>query len=343
MKIIAIGAVTAGGKTTVVNELAKKIPRTAVLHFDDYSFEGEVEDFGKWLSEGADPDVWDLSPLKADIERIKDSGEYDCLLLDYPFAYRHSMIKDALDCCIFIDTPLDIALARRVLRDMGAASADEIRSGLSGYLKYERPAYIHMLKVIKPDSDHVIDGSGELKAVVDEAAHIIAGCRYRIRPIEPADNKTVETIIRGCLTEFGAAHEGTAWADPFLGRLSEVYSAENSCYWVAVDEDGEIVGGVGIGDLAGAEDICELQKMYCLPKARGTGVSHLLMDTALAFAAEHYSRCYLETLENMTAAQRFYEKYGFVRICEPLAETAHFACDVRYVRELCGSGKEDRK
>ena len=123
--------------------------------------------------------------------------------------------------------------------------------------------------------------------------------------------------------------------------VSEVYSAEGSRYFVAVDEDGEIVGGAGIGALAGADDTCELQKMYCLPKARGTGVSHLLMDAALGFAAEHYSRCYLETLENITAAQRFYEKYGFLRIYEPLAVTAHFACDVRYVKELRGSRKED--
>ncbi len=54
MKIIAIGAVTAGGKTTVVNALKDLLPEAAALHFDDYSFEGEVEDFYKWVSEGAD-------------------------------------------------------------------------------------------------------------------------------------------------------------------------------------------------------------------------------------------------------------------------------------------------
>lgn len=45
MKIIAIGAVTAGGKTTVVNAVKDRLPRTSSLHFDNYSFEGEVEDF----------------------------------------------------------------------------------------------------------------------------------------------------------------------------------------------------------------------------------------------------------------------------------------------------------
>ena len=54
MKIIAVSAVTAGGKTTVVNEIKKRLPRCASLHFDDYSFEGEVEDFHQWVLDGAD-------------------------------------------------------------------------------------------------------------------------------------------------------------------------------------------------------------------------------------------------------------------------------------------------
>lgn len=174
MKIISVSAVTAGGKTTVVNAIKDRLPRTASLHFDDYSFEGEVEDFSKWISEGADVHVWDLSPLKADIERIIRSGEYDYLLLDYPFAYQHQMIKDYLDCCIFINTPLDIALARRVLRDMKEATADEIRNEMDTYLKYARIAYVQMLKDHLPSSDYVIDGTLSIEEIVNEIAEKIA-------------------------------------------------------------------------------------------------------------------------------------------------------------------------
>lgn len=176
MKIIAIGAVTAGGKTTVVNAIKDRLPRTASLHFDDYSFEGEVEDFSKWVSEGADVNVWDLSPLKSDIERIIRSGEYDWLLLDYPFAYQHQMIKDYLNCCIFINTPLDIALARRVLRDMKEASEDEIRSEMDTYLKCARIAYVQMLKDHLSASDYVIDGANELETIINEIMEIILRC-----------------------------------------------------------------------------------------------------------------------------------------------------------------------
>lgn len=158
--------------------------------------------------------------------------------------------------------------------------------------------------------------------------------KYRIRTIEKKDNQAVESVIRSCLIEFGANHEGTAWADPDLGRFSEIYNSEGNCYWVAEDENGKIVGGTGIGNLEGVEDVCELQKMYCLPEARGTGLAHQLMDIALDYAGQYYEHCYLETLENMIAARKFYEKCGFHRTYEPVAETAHFACDVRYIKKL---------
>ena len=175
MKVIAIGAVTAGGKTTVVNAMKDRLPRAATLHFDDYAFAGEVDDFPKWVSEGADVNVWNLTPLKEDIDRIIRSCGYDYLLLDYPFAYQHRIIRDYLDCCIFIDTPLDIAMARRVLRDMKEATADEIRVEMETYLKCARTAYVQMVKEHLSASDLVIDGSKELNAIVDEAVGFVLG------------------------------------------------------------------------------------------------------------------------------------------------------------------------
>lgn len=57
MKVIAIAAVTAGGKTTIVNELKNQIANTKALYFDDYSFEVEVDNFYEWTKQGADYNV----------------------------------------------------------------------------------------------------------------------------------------------------------------------------------------------------------------------------------------------------------------------------------------------
>ena len=159
---------------------------------------------------------------------------------------------------------------------------------------------------------------------------------YIIREIQAKDNKTVENIIRSCLLEFGGKREGTAWWDPDLGRFSEIYNTETKKYWVAESAASEILGGVGVSPLDGAEDdkICELQNMYCIPEARGTGVSHKLIEIALEHAEKYYDTCYLETFGNMTAAQKFYEKYGFKRIDKPLGNTGHYGCDVMYIKQL---------
>lgn len=157
--------------------------------------------------------------------------------------------------------------------------------------------------------------------------------KYLIREIEEKDNREIEKIIRDCLIEFGANHDGTAWADPDLGRFSYIYNSKENKYWVAQAESGELVGGVGIGRLD-IDGVCELQKMYCIPEVRGAGIAQQLINTALEYASKYYSRCYLETLDNMIQAQKFYEKNGFVKVKEPFVATEHFACDIRYIKEL---------
>ena len=157
---------------------------------------------------------------------------------------------------------------------------------------------------------------------------------FTVREIRPGDDGAVEAVIRACLAEFGANREGFAWSDPDLGRFSQVYARPGWRYWVVLSPAVEIVGGAGIGPLPGAEGVCELQKMYCLPQARGTGAAHTLMELALDFAARHYRQCYLETFHTMAAANRFYQKYGFRRLERPYVPTAHFACDIWYLKDL---------
>ena len=158
--------------------------------------------------------------------------------------------------------------------------------------------------------------------------------KMTVRAIEEKDNAAVEQVIRTCLIEFGGNHEGLAWSDPYLGRLSEVYRQEGTEYWVVENDSGKIVGGAGIGPWISCEGVCELQKMYFLQEARGTGIAHKLMQFALEYAKIYYDKCYIETLHNMIAANKFYKKYGFEQLEKPLSETKHYACDVWYIKEL---------
>jgi len=156
-----------------------------------------------------------------------------------------------------------------------------------------------------------------------------------IRRIEAKDNATMAAIIRECLTEYGCAGRmDTAWGDKMLDCLSEAYVSDKNGYWIAENDAGQIVAGVGIGILEGEADICELQKMYCLSSFRGTGAAQELLDTALDFAGQYYNKCYLETRDNMERAKSFYERNGFVHTCATYGATGHGGCDFHYIKEL---------
>ncbi|MFC7677310.1 GNAT family N-acetyltransferase [Paenibacillus sp. GCM10028914] len=156
-----------------------------------------------------------------------------------------------------------------------------------------------------------------------------------IRTIQAKDNSNIEAIIRQCLIDFGGNRAGLAWEDESLSHLFDYYNQEGRAYWVAFDENGKMLGGCGIAQFGSAEDkICELQKMYLIQEARGTGIAKELLQTALQFAKQHYKACYLETLQNMQAANRFYTKHGFQMLKSPLAGSEHFACDAWYIQDL---------
>lgn len=164
-KIIAIAAVAGGGKTTVTSRLSQRLSGARALYFDDYDLIGP-DHIIDWVERGADYNEWNIDPILADIGELTDTREVEYILLDYPFARLHDKLK-SIDLTIFIDTPLDIAMARRLLRDYGEANQDALWDDLRFYLIKGRMGYESMLKTIKPNSDIVIDGS----LTVDEIVH----------------------------------------------------------------------------------------------------------------------------------------------------------------------------
>ncbi|WP_075182794.1 GNAT family N-acetyltransferase [Pantoea sp. 1.19] len=158
----------------------------------------------------------------------------------------------------------------------------------------------------------------------------------QFRLLQPDDNAAVAAIIRTVSAEFGlTADKGFAVADPQLDDLYEAYATADSAYWVVVQHD-KVVGGGGIAPLAGGEaDICELQKMYLLPAARGQGAARELVRRALDFARQRgFKRCYLETTAALSQAVALYEQLGFIHLDAPLGKTGHGDCEIRMLRDL---------
>lgn len=157
----------------------------------------------------------------------------------------------------------------------------------------------------------------------------------QIREIEEKDNKTMEKIIKRSLESFDLDIPGTAYFDPQLGVLAQFYKQQpNAKYWVAVNEQDEVAGGVGIAPFGLDTGICELQKLYITPAAQGMGLSRELMKAALDFARKHYTYCYLETLKKLQTAHLLYSKLGFQPLERPLDGSEHNAMDAWFIKEL---------
>jgi putative acetyltransferase len=156
-----------------------------------------------------------------------------------------------------------------------------------------------------------------------------------IREIQEHDNQAIADVIRKVFISDDYPKTGTAFEDPQLDMMFETYQTSKSTYFV-IERDGKIVGGAGISQLQNSdESICELQKMYFLKEARGSGLGLLMIQKCLEKAKEFgYQKCYLETLPTMKIAQKLYQKVGFNYLDFPLGATGHTSCPIWMIKVL---------
>jgi putative acetyltransferase len=158
---------------------------------------------------------------------------------------------------------------------------------------------------------------------------------FKIREILPEDNPKIAKAIRSILIEFGVPKVGTAYADTILDTLYEAYQFEKAIYYV-IEKDTKIYGGAGIKQLDNFEgNVCELQKMYFLPEARGIGLGSKLMAICLKKATQFgFDQCYLETMPYMKDARKLYRKVGFKDLNAPMGDTGHYSCNLWMLKKL---------
>ena len=101
------------------------------LYFDDYEASSTYPDITQWLAQGADPNQFQTPQLSADLRTLcagqaitlPHNGEIaqpaHVIVLEEPFGRERAEVADLIDFVICIDLPLEIALARKLLRMLG--------------------------------------------------------------------------------------------------------------------------------------------------------------------------------------------------------------------------------
>tara|TARA_B100000989_G_C19474758_1_gene442384 strand:+ start:876 stop:1223 length:348 start_codon:yes stop_codon:yes gene_type:complete len=114
----------------------------------------------------------------------------------------------------------------------------------------------------------------------------------RIRFIDKADNKKNAATIRKVIIEMGAPKARTPYEDEELDAMFESHQKDGFIHF-EVENGKQILGGAGIAPLKNGDPlICELQKMYFLPEARGKGLGNQIIQRCIDFVkVSNFKQC----------------------------------------------------
>jgi len=169
VKTIAISAFSGGGKTALTRALLPLLPDARALHFDDipgYLLPDNLS-YCEWSEAGADYSLWNLTALEDGLRGLR-AEKPAFILIDYPFGRAHPVIAPYLDYALWIDTPLDMALARGILRDYLRRDPTrraienpmaQLEQSLDFYLARHRQTSLVHEATVRPACDFVLDGS----------------------------------------------------------------------------------------------------------------------------------------------------------------------------------------
>lgn len=97
------------------------------------------------------------------------------------------------------------------------------------------------------------------------------------------------------------------------GEFAAKYFQPGSGIWLATLEN-HLAGCIALRKLTNDEPCGEVKRLYVRPEYRGRHLAKALHDALEAYAANYgHASLYLDTTNEMVAAQRFYEAQGYQR------------------------------
>jgi uridine kinase len=169
--IIALSGPSGSGKTEVLKLLVNAIDGSDSIRFDDYDHLHEwPSDVKAWVENGVDLNQFKSPQFFTDLATLKNGGQVEnpfthntvgpaeTIVVETFFGRNQPTLAKIVDFVVCFNIPLEICMARRILRDIrGISDEDEKRAGTinherivkhvhgycSRYLDYTRNYYAH--------------------------------------------------------------------------------------------------------------------------------------------------------------------------------------------------------
>ena len=183
MKIIAIAGGSGCGKTLFTASMVERLPKTVVLPLDSYYYDRPdhipSDQYDYDSSQAFDFELYQqhLAQLSSGESVQKPSFVYETgkratefteivpdkyLIIEGLHVLLHQNIRQLLSFAFYLESPLDVAVCRRCLRDV---KDYEVRAeySLNQYLKFVRPVFFEQIQPTKQYADLVVENSYETR------------------------------------------------------------------------------------------------------------------------------------------------------------------------------------
>ena len=196
--VVAVAAPIGGGKTSLVKAIANKLKDATTIHYDHYekTTQEPVHNLVQWMKNGANFNDFIAPNLSYDLDRLKRgesvidpltqmkiaSKKY--IIFEMPLGKEHQDTKGYIDLLIWIEIPLDIALARKVkeFTDMFLTKHKQegykdcivwLNKYIDNYLNVVRDVLQIQKKAVRAKADIIIDGQLDFETMVQNATQEI--------------------------------------------------------------------------------------------------------------------------------------------------------------------------
>ena len=183
MKIIAVAGGSGCGKTLFTALMVERLPKTVVLPLDSYYYD-RPDHIPSDQYDYDSPHAFDFELYQQHLAQLssgksvqKPSFVYETgkratefteivpdkyLIIEGLHVLLHQNIRHLLSFAFYLESPLDVAVSRRCLRDVKDYEVSAEYS-LNQYLKFVRPVFFEQIQPTKQYADLVVENSYETR------------------------------------------------------------------------------------------------------------------------------------------------------------------------------------